>query len=319
MNASKPFKTIDEQIQILQSRGIEIDTDAKKILGNENYYNVINGYKDPFLVDATTNPDGFLPGTRFSEIYCLYLFDRRLRSAILSQLLIIERHIKAKIAHEFARVHDHQYLLPASFNVFLPGTGVSAAKMQTQDTYINELIAEINKELNDPKNKYVIHYMQNYPEVPIWVLINSFTMGTTSKFFKLMRDSEKNAIGREYGMNPSALDTALHYVSFFRNLCAHDQRLYNERTVKRSIVATPIHAALSIPTNSSGNYIKGINDVFALIIIFKQMTALDEFILFITEIKESVKWLESNLQSINIEVILDRMGFPSNWLDISHP
>lgn len=48
----KPFKTYDEQIDILKSRNLEIKdkSKAKDILSQINYYNLINGYKDPFLI-----------------------------------------------------------------------------------------------------------------------------------------------------------------------------------------------------------------------------------------------------------------------------
>ena len=46
----KEFKTIKEQINILKSKGIIINNEKKsyKILLNNNYYNIINGYKDIF-------------------------------------------------------------------------------------------------------------------------------------------------------------------------------------------------------------------------------------------------------------------------------
>lgn len=48
----KPFSTLTEQVDILKSRGmiIEDEEKAKCILLRENYYNVINGYKKPFLL-----------------------------------------------------------------------------------------------------------------------------------------------------------------------------------------------------------------------------------------------------------------------------
>ena len=45
----KEFKTIAEQIAILESRGMSVGEDAPIVLLRENYYSVINGYKDPFL------------------------------------------------------------------------------------------------------------------------------------------------------------------------------------------------------------------------------------------------------------------------------
>lgn len=45
----KEFKTIAEQIHILKTRGMRVGEEASTILLRENYYSVINGYKDPFL------------------------------------------------------------------------------------------------------------------------------------------------------------------------------------------------------------------------------------------------------------------------------
>lgn len=44
----KTFKTIEEQIELLQSRNLHIDNKetSRKILLNNNYYYLINGYKD---------------------------------------------------------------------------------------------------------------------------------------------------------------------------------------------------------------------------------------------------------------------------------
>ena len=46
----KDFKTIEEQINLLKSRNVVFidENQAKEILIN-NYYNIINGYKDLFI------------------------------------------------------------------------------------------------------------------------------------------------------------------------------------------------------------------------------------------------------------------------------
>ena len=77
----KEFKTIDEQIDLLKSRNVSFtnETEAKKILLNNNYYNIINGYKDLFI----ENNNVFKQGTTFEEIYALYDFDRQLRNIFL--------------------------------------------------------------------------------------------------------------------------------------------------------------------------------------------------------------------------------------------
>lgn len=50
----KPFLTIDQQIGLLESRGVATDAETASILMREGYYSVVNGYKAPFLDDEKT-------------------------------------------------------------------------------------------------------------------------------------------------------------------------------------------------------------------------------------------------------------------------
>lgn len=81
MIINKPFKTYRQQLRILRERNLQIPNGHKamKILKRENYYSVINGYKDIFL-DPRYDSDVYKDGTSFDDIYALYCFDRNLRS-----------------------------------------------------------------------------------------------------------------------------------------------------------------------------------------------------------------------------------------------
>lgn len=66
----KPFKTHNQQLTTLRKRGLSVPSRVKRELENENYYNVINGYKDLFLVTTPSNnrpitPETFIKGTDF--------------------------------------------------------------------------------------------------------------------------------------------------------------------------------------------------------------------------------------------------------------
>ncbi|EGO9187948.1 Abi family protein, partial [Enterococcus faecalis] len=86
----KPFKTLDEQIIILRNRGLVISDDevTKSILLRENYYNVINGYKDIFIDRESEDSEKFIKNTNFNEIYRLYSLDRDFRNHIFKYLLM---------------------------------------------------------------------------------------------------------------------------------------------------------------------------------------------------------------------------------------
>ena len=87
----KTFKSIAEQIQILKSRNILIEDYNKvhNLLNDNNYYYLINGYKDLFLNDKS-NIETYINGTKIEELYSLYLFDKNIKILFLEYLLLIE-------------------------------------------------------------------------------------------------------------------------------------------------------------------------------------------------------------------------------------
>ena len=71
---TKIFKTLDEQVRILQSKGLIIndEEETKDILLRENYF-FISGYRLLFMESITNKM--FLPGTTFEELYSMFQFD----------------------------------------------------------------------------------------------------------------------------------------------------------------------------------------------------------------------------------------------------
>ena len=91
----KTYKSYRQQLNILRSRGMVIGKGSQgsrvmRILERENYYNVINGYKEWFLASKATptTDELYKTGTTFNEVYALYNFDRDLRNIYLKFLLI---------------------------------------------------------------------------------------------------------------------------------------------------------------------------------------------------------------------------------------
>ena len=88
-----------------------------------------------------------------------------------------------------------------------------------------------------------------------------------------------------------------------------------ENRTQRAIGDTKYHRLLKIPITND-EYVYGKNDVFALVIVMKQMLKYDEFKNLALEIKHAIDNLSINIKSIPIDKVLDRMGFPTNWEDI---
>ena len=66
----------------------------------------------------------------------------------------------------------------------------------------------------------------------------------------------------------------------------------------------------------NGEFIYGINDLFALIIILKRVLRSDDFHIMLNEISYELDYLKGRLHSISIGKVLDKMGFPKNYKDI---
>lgn len=115
----KCFRDTRIQIGILRCRGMIIKNKsfAKRVIRETNYYNLINGYKTPFILQTTPN-ERYLPGTRFEELYALYEFDRKLRIITLEEILKIEKRVKTLVAYCFSDNHGHRdYLRFENFDI----------------------------------------------------------------------------------------------------------------------------------------------------------------------------------------------------------
>ena len=118
MSLRKPYRSVDEQLRILRSRGMAVDAGAGHVLRREGYYPIVNGYKDLFLDRKeclTAGDDRYGTGARFDDLYALFLFDRELRELLFSAITRAEAALKAVCAHEFTRLHPDEvnpYLNP---------------------------------------------------------------------------------------------------------------------------------------------------------------------------------------------------------------
>src|SRR5664280_753512 len=107
MSCNKPAKTYAEQLQILKNRGLLVADDARALhcLEHHNYYR-LSAYRFPLTVQG--NPDQFLPGTTFDDLWNLYHFDRTLRQFVAEAVKRVEISVRARWAYVLAHAHGPQ-------------------------------------------------------------------------------------------------------------------------------------------------------------------------------------------------------------------
>ena len=135
------------------------------------------------------------------------------------------------------------------------------------------------------------------------------------ELFSVLKKEDQYDIIEIYGLDLKDFVVYLSILSNYRNLCAHEDIVYENKTQKY-IEDSRYHRMLKIPMMDN-EYIYGKNDLFALMIIFKSLLKDNEVKDLVEEIDAALSNLEYNLRTIPINKILDRMGFPDNWKDIS--
>ena len=300
----KIFRTLDEQIDILKSKGLVIDNEdfAKEVLLRENYF-FLNGYRHLFL--RSRNNKIYIPGTKFEEMYSLFLFDRSLRNILFKNILIIENNLKSIISYQLSKkygIKENQYLNPNNFN----------NKFEKRKQ-INDLIFKMKRQIknNATQHSATQHYVENYGYIPLWVAVKVLSFGIVTELFSVLNKEDQYEIVDLYNLG---IDEFVNYTSLlsnYRNLCAHEDIVFDNRTQKH-IDDTKYHRLLKIDLLDN-EYVYGKNDLFSLIIILKCMLKDEEFKLLALEIRKILDNLEYNLRSIPINKVLDAMGFPINW------
>jgi abortive infection bacteriophage resistance protein len=305
--SDKVFKSHDQQLIILRARGLMVDSNSKRILETENYYNVVNGYKDLFL-DQSCEEETYKSGTDFQEIFALYEFDREIRFIFLKRLLKIENHVKSVIAYKFSEKYTHDnYLKLSNFESYKNNDELQA---------IMDVISTFQRTISDRCSKHdaIKHYVTTYGYVPLWVLVNVLTFGSISKFFGLLKLQDRQSISKEFSIQENVFKGYLKLMSLFRNVCAHEERLYSKK-FKQEIAVSSIHSRLAIP-NVNGKYSCGTTDLFALLICIHELLPKDdisEFTDIILQINKELENLQNKIHTINENDILISMGFPVNW------
>ena len=214
----KEYKNNEELIDYLISKNVIVN-DKKLALKNiekYSYYSIINGYKAVFK-DKNNN---YKENTSFEEIFALYEFDKNIKAIFLKYTLEIEVVIKSLMANTLAEeygVEDYLKLENLDENA--------------NEDLINDFIEKIEKEIDDNyiKHPAIKHYKDTYNFVPPFVLTKILTFGAISRYYSLLKQSDRQKISKYFKLSDKLLRQILINLTMVRNISAHSDRLFNYR------------------------------------------------------------------------------------------
>lgn len=285
MKEIKPATTFDEQILRLQNKKIIIDDpDAcRSFLSQVNYYR-LSGYYLPYM-DREKNKC-FRP-TSFNRIVGIYHFDAELRSLLLETIETIEIFLRSQFSNYHSLKYGPEgYLDPNAFNSDF-----------NYDSFM-EHVEQCKKE--NAKNHVMLHHNRKYGgHFPLWVIIEFFSIGTLSYFYKGLHNADKAYLAKElFNTNYQSVESWLRCLTDLRNCCAHYTRLYY-----RVFSALP-----KIPDTID---YKPTRRLFAQICVLKFLYP------------EKSQWISSFIDPLTAliekyksHILLKHLDFPDNWKDL---
>ena len=286
--STKPFKTLDEQVELLKSRGLKISNieAAKSILLRNNYYR-LSGYSL-----TLRSHDQFYNNVFFENIVDIYQFDQTLRHILLEFLEVIEITVKSVYAYEFTKRYGPLgYLDHNNFS---------------DDDKHAEIVEKAKQQMNArlPHEAYLKHYYELEEDIPLWAYVDLLTISDISFLIKISDSQLQEIVALDIGLNKRGSDLLprfMHSMTILRNLCAHGSRLFNRLFEQKPWLSKSELSVLI--TNKDGT--KDNAHLFSYILIMRRMLSQQDF----NDMKNQILNLIKKHPFVNML----HYGFPENW------
>lgn len=287
----RPFgkkpSTYAQQVALLQQRGMVIDNpdEARFYLQHLNYYR-LGAYWLPFETDHRSHL--FQPGTRFSAVLNLYVFDRELRLLVMDAIERVEVSMRGQWAYQMAHCHGAHAHLDATL----------ACRQDRWQKSLDSLSAEINRS----DEQFIRHFKESYSEPlpPVWAVCEVMSLGQLSQWYSNLKPMPtRRAIARVYQLDEKILASWAHHLTHVRNLCAHHSRLWN-----REFTITP-GLPRNKPAGLAAQFNPGSRKLYNSLLLLLHCMNI---------IAPNHHW-RSRLQALLVQHQIDvrAMGFPPDW------
>ncbi|KAF0807828.1 Abi family protein [Alcanivorax sp. S71-1-4] len=290
----KPATTFSGQVRKMRSRGLVVTDieEAEFYLAQINYYRLA-AYCLPFEQDHASHT--FTPGTSFSDVLNLYVFDREFRLLLLDAIERIEVSVRTQMAYHLSHNHGtaHPHLKPDLFHDPLA---------------YGHSISRLASEVRSSKEEFIRHLTTKYQELlpPIWAVVELMTMGQLSKWFSnIRRRKDRQAISQIYHLDEQVMTSFCEHLALVRNHAAHHSRLWNRdftKTMKLPRSAPPsLLASLAMLPDTDRRLRK----------LYNTLTTITYLMDTIAPGNNWKMRLKHMLATHNIDT--SRMGFPTDW------
>lgn len=310
MADEKSFLTYNQQMRRLRDvKSIECEgSPHKQILVRAGYFNIINGYKTPFICDTDAKGNHvYLPNTSIEQLYVLKKFDDELRLFLLNYITQVEEEVRTLTGYKFDQ---------CNLNGKIPWYDTSAYSPSSRLQDRMNAISSAYSELSASHQEYVKFYMENHTLIPTWIMIKVVNFSTFINVLQNSKTSVTHSICKLYGMldkkrhpNVKLLIGSLHWLRTVRNSCAHNERIYcihQSANPRRTNSGRIIEDCISrLPQSYSRDTDKRI---FDLLIYFKYYLPNKEYQEMMSTLQSMLCQLQHAISQNAFEYVRGQMG-----------
>ena len=309
MSDDKLFLTYNQQMKKLRNNKKIIceGSSHKKILVRAGYFNIVNGYKNPFISGQDSHGNHFyISGTSISQLQAVKKFDDRLRSFLLQYITQVEEETRTLTGYKFDECNDNGNIPWYDTNAYLP-----TKSLQEKMNVISKAYSELSRSQLD----YVNFYMENHKQIPTWIMIKVVNFSTFIDVLGCSKLDVSHALCQLYGLednnglpNVKLLIGSLHWMRKIRNSCAHNERVYclSRKADKRKRSGRILEKYFRL---LGPRYSKDLNQrIFDLIVYFKYYLPKSEYKQFVSELKNMLVDLQGKIHPHAFEYVQGQMG-----------
>lgn len=309
MTEDKLFLTYNQQMKKLRNdKHIDCTgSNHKKLLIRAGYFNIVNGYKTPFVSGQDANGNhSYISGTSISQLHAVKQFDDQLRSFLLKYITQVEEETRALTGYKFDECNDNGKIPWYDTNAYSP-----QKSLQEKMSVISKAYNELSRSQLD----YVKFYMDNHKQIPTWIMIKVVNFSTFIDIIQYSKTDVSHSLCHLYGLeddqgraNVKLLIGSLHWMRKIRNACAHNERVYcltrqNKPRMNSGRILEKYFSLLS------PGYSRKLNQkIFDLIVYFKYYLPKSEYKQFVWELKNMLKNLETKIHPHAFEYIQAQIG-----------
>ena len=277
----------------------------KKILVRAGYFNIVNGYKTPFVSGQDANGNHhYISGTSITQLQSVKKFDDQLRSFLLKYITQVEEETRTLAGYKFDECNNNGAISWYDTNAYSPNKSLQEKMSVISNAY---------NELSRSQLDYVKFYMDNHEQIPTWIMIKVVNFSTFIDVIRVSKLDVSHSLCNLYGLEDSSghpnvklLIGSLHWMRKIRNSCAHNERVYCLTRGQHGSSGRILEKYFRL---LGRGYVRDLNqNIFDLIVYFKYFLPKSEYKLFISELKSMLIELQSKIHPHAFEYVHTKMG-----------